>query len=165
MNWDAMKRVVMMAGDDTFGYFECIGDAARMVGIYTSNMTSRIKTGYTKDGLSFRFVKNGESLTDIPCLSPERKRGQKFVVTEKMPKQTKPKKERKSVFEDDNTELNRDKYLILKYEVRNFRECITPCPFKESPKPMIGSAACIKCSSFKGRNRTTHEIACKHPKV
>ena len=164
MNWDAMKRVVMMAGDTPVGYFDCIGDAARMAGIYTSNMTSRIKTGYTKDGVSFRFVKDKESLKDIPCLSPERKRGEKFVATEKKPKLARPKKEKKSIFENDDTELNREKYLILKYEVRNLRECITPCPFKEYSKPMIGSAKCIKCSSFKGRNRTTHEVACKHPK-
>lgn len=155
----------MMAGDTPVGYFECIGDAARMAGIYTTSMTLRIKTGYVKDGVSFRFVKDGDDLNAIPRLSPERKRSEKFTPKGKMPRKTKPKKEKKSVFEEDDTELNREKYLILKYEVRNLRECITPCPFKEAPKPMIGSAKCIKCGSFKGRNRTTHEVACKHPKI
>lgn len=158
----------MMEGSTPIGYFDCIGDAARMAGIYTSNMTSRIKTGYTKDGFSFRFVNDGESLSDIPCLSPKRKRGEKFIITEKSPKEDAfkavKKTRRKSVFEEDTTELDRSKYLIMKYEVRNLRECITPCPFKEYPKPMIGSAMCMKCGSFKGRNRTTHEVACKHPK-
>ena len=164
MYWDLMKKVVMVAEGKSIGYFDCIADAARMTGIRTTSMTQRIKNRFVKNGIGFRFMEEGEDLTGITCLSPERKRGERFVKTEKMPKQTNPKKEKKSVFEDDNTELNRDKYLILKYEVRNLRECITPCPFKEAPKPMIGSAMCMKCGSFKGRNRKTHEVACKHPK-
>lgn len=60
-------------------------------------------------------------------------------------------------------ELDASKYRILSYEVRNQVECITPCPFREHPRPMIGSAGCMKCSSFKGKDSINHQIACnKH---
>lgn len=60
----------------------------------------------------------------------------------------------------ENEELDRERYKILRYEVTSDRRCITPCPYMCSPKPMVGSAACQACSSFHGRNRHTHEVAC-----
>lgn len=56
--------------------------------------------------------------------------------------------------------LDREKYTIIKYEVRNLRESITDCPFKEAPKPKVGGCMCMKCTSFEGRDRFTHEVAC-----
>jgi hypothetical protein len=150
MNWDAMKRVVMMAGDTPVGYFDCIGDAARMAEISTTSMTGRIKSQYVKNGVSFRFAKEGEDLDGVPCLSPKRERPEISVKK----KDFKPKEASKK--------LDGEKYTILKYEVRNIRECITPCPFKEAPKPMVGSAKCMSCGSYRGRNRIAHEIACNH---
>lgn len=61
---------------------------------------------------------------------------------------------------DDDIELDGSKYRIVRYEVRNKRECITPCPFRVYPKPLVGSGGCVSCPSFKGRNRKRHEVAC-----
>lgn len=71
------------------------------------------------------------------------------------------RKERQSerVFRSDDTELD-TKYRIVTYKVRNLRECITPCPHRDNPKPMIGSVNCVRCSSFRGRNKETHQVAC-----
>lgn len=64
------------------------------------------------------------------------------------------------VFRSDDVELD-PKYRIITYEVRNVRECITPCPYRDDcPKPMIGSVNCVRCGSFKGRNKKTHQVAC-----
>ena len=64
------------------------------------------------------------------------------------------------VFRSDDVELD-PKYRIVTYEVRNLRECITPCPYRDDlPRPMIGSVNCVKCGSFKGRNKATHQVAC-----
>lgn len=63
-------------------------------------------------------------------------------------------------FRSDDVELD-PKYRIVTYEVRNLRECITPCPYRDDiPRPMIGSVNCVKCGSFKGRNKATHQVAC-----
>lgn len=59
-----------------------------------------------------------------------------------------------------DVELDRDKFPILSYEVKFKRVSITPCPYAEYPKPMIGSWKCQRCRSFKGINRNTHEVAC-----
>lgn len=56
--------------------------------------------------------------------------------------------------------VDREKYNVLKYEVINKRVSITPCPYKEHPKPMVGSCACMSCKSNRGRDRKTHEVAC-----
>lgn len=60
----------------------------------------------------------------------------------------------------EECDLDRERYNIIKYEVKHERICITPCPFLEAPKPMVGSGRCIKCSRNRGRNRKTHEVAC-----
>lgn len=57
-------------------------------------------------------------------------------------------------------EVNREKYNVIKYEVINKRVSITPCPHRRYPRPMVGSAACMKCRYFRGRNRQSHEVAC-----
>lgn len=60
----------------------------------------------------------------------------------------------------DDKVLDKENNTILKYEVINKRVSITPCPFKEYPKPMVGSGLCVRCNSFRGRNRKDHEVAC-----
>lgn len=60
----------------------------------------------------------------------------------------------------EDAELDREHYAIMRYEVKFQRVSITPCPFHEYPKPMIGSGACQACSFFKGRDRKTREVAC-----
>lgn len=56
--------------------------------------------------------------------------------------------------------VNKEKYNIIRYEVINKRVSITPCPYKGHPRPMVGSCACLKCASNRGRDRKTHEVAC-----
>ena len=63
------------------------------------------------------------------------------------------------VFKSDDVELE-PKFLIIKYEVINLRESITPCPFRDTPKPMVGSGKCLMCTSFRGRNKKIHAVAC-----
>lgn len=58
-----------------------------------------------------------------------------------------------------DSELN-PKYTILSYETKCPKVHITPCPFHESPKPMIGSAKCQMCGSFRGINRVNKQVAC-----
>lgn len=64
------------------------------------------------------------------------------------------------IFKGDDVELDREKYRILKYELRYKRVCVTPCPYKVGRKIFIGSALCTACKNFKGRNKQTQEIAC-----
>lgn len=54
-------------------------------------------------------------------------------------------------FED--AELDRDSYKIVPYEVKFMRVSITPCPYKDFPKPMVGSMGCQACRYFKGLDK------------
>ena len=59
-----------------------------------------------------------------------------------------------------NFQNKKEKPNILKYEVKYKRVCITPCPFYKDKTIFIGSALCEGCSSFRGKCRERHEIAC-----
>lgn len=54
----------------------------------------------------------------------------------------------------------RKKYAIVNYELEKGRICITRCPYQETPKPLVGSVACMSCPSFHGRNREARQVVC-----
>ena len=115
--------------------YESIHDVSRKLKVLHPNVLYWVRTGYIKDGLKYEFENKEDN---APFTS------YKYY-------HTKPK---------DNVELNRDKWHIIKYEVINKRVSITPCPYRRYPKPMVGSGLCQGCSSFRGRNKISHEVAC-----
>lgn len=60
----------------------------------------------------------------------------------------------------EDVELDKENYMIVPYEVKFMRVSITPCPYREYPKPMVGSAACQACPLFKWIDRKAHEVSC-----
>lgn len=163
------KVVIMEVTGKPVGWFDCISDVARMLGTTTSTITNRIKRGAIIDGILIRYPKDKEDFILLPYLSPSKKYGntgravsRKTKLPDKsIPKEKPPRPEpKKKVYKTDDVELDREQYRILAYEVKNIRVSITPCPFKGSPKPMVGSGNCVRCSSFRGRNKVTHEVAC-----
>lgn len=114
--------------------FDSVTKAAKFFGVTGSALHHRYKKGLVYDGYLIEY-------------SDEAPIAENFV--EKTSKHTL-----------DECELDRERYNIIKYEVKYGHICITPCPFLEAPKPMVGSGKCIRCSRNRGRNRITHEIAC-----
>lgn len=145
--------------DNPVGWFDCISDVARKFGHSVTTITKRIERGVVINGVKIRYPKEGEDLSAIPYLSPPKKYG-RTVKVKSIRKVGRPKKERPEP-RPKETVLNREKYNIISYEVRNKVECITPCPYMLSPKTLVGSTRCQKCTSFRGSNRKTHEVACK----
>jgi len=144
--------------DKPVGWFDSITDAARKLGYNKDSISNRIKKDLVISGVRIRYPKEGEEYTSLPNLSPpkvygksERPKGNRGGKK----KAEKPKEEKKEVFK----ELNREKYSIIPYEVRNVLQCITPCPYMLSPKIMVGSVKCQKCGSFRGKDKRTHEVA------
>lgn len=133
------KVLVKNSNGDIIEEYNSATEAANHYGINSSTMSYRAKTGFQKDGKTFTYDSNQ--------LPPSRR------------KRSMPKHEQ---FQDDDVELNRNKYAIVPYEVKDGRICITPCPFHNYPKPLVGSGKCINCSSFRGRNKKTHEVACNN---
>lgn len=119
--------------------FNSLKEAAAFAGIPISTMSVRIRTNIPDS--------KGWLYTPVDCK----------ILPEPKEKRRIPKK---TVYKDDDVELNREKYHIVPYEVINKRVCITPCPFMQHPKKLVGSGKCIKCGSFRGRNKKTHEVAC-----
>lgn len=116
------------------GEYDSIANMAESYGVTHTTIRYRIRMERPFDGLYFKLADNS-----------------KIQVPESILK--------KDVYEDDDVVLDREKYKILSYQTKN-HVCITPCPFLQSPKPMIGSGRCMYCTSFRGRNIKTNEIAC-----
>lgn len=117
-----------------------------------------------KDAADFAGVKSTTMSYRIRSRSVD-KNGYYYISEELTPEQIEIKDRRMTwesakKYKSDDVELD-SKYHLISYEVRNLRVSITPCPFKEHPKPMVGSGACLKCTSFRGRNREKHQVACK----
>lgn len=157
MNYGVTKKVVMVENGEPKAVFVSTSDAARKVGVTTTTMTNRIKRGAVVDGALFRYTTAEDDLSSLPTLSVPVGSEQVVNVKRKKRKESSPTPK---PFKSDDVELNREKYRIMPYEVRDKRVCITPCPLREPPRPKIGSVECMRCPSNKGRNRKTHEVAC-----
>lgn len=172
------KKVVVELFGEVQGLYDCISDVGRRLGHSVTTITNRIKSGRIVDGWLVRWPKEDEDLSTMPHLSPPKKRGKipkaekgvyvdengNLIAPEIAEKRERKKRQEQKAKEKPRykeVELDRERYLILKYEVRNIVQCITPCPFMLAPKAMVGSPRCQQCSSFRGRNKETHEVACK----
>ena len=153
------KRVVMEVLGKPTGWFDCISDVARRFGHSVTTITKRIEREAVINGVLIRYPNESDDLEAMEHLSPPKKHG-KTVKVKSIRKVGRPKKERPEP-QPKETVLNREKYNIIPYEVRNKVECITPCPYMLSPKTLVGSIRCQKCVSFRGIDRKTHEVACK----
>ena len=134
-----IKAVNVNTGEEIL--FKTLTEAGKYENVSKSTMTWRISTGYvTKSGWRFFRADNPD-----------------FVYKKK--KQTYVRK-KELRFKFGLTDEDREKYRIIKYEKNVANVCITPCPFYDSPKPMIGTARCQNCGSFHGIDRKTNEVAC-----
>lgn len=116
--------------------YDSVKDVARAKDTSHSNILYWIRSGYMKDGSIYRF-ENPEDEHCAYTYNTYHKQKDGIPI-----------------------ELDRNQYTILPYEVKFGRICITPCPFKEHPKPMVGSGNCARCGQFRGRDIANHEIAC-----
>ena len=115
--------------------FGSVKEAARHYDVRHANVLYWIRTDYTKNGLVFSFENPEDHAHHTP-----------YNMYHKL-KHT------------EDVELDRE-FTILKYDIKFGRVSITPCPFRQFPKPKVGSGACQACSHFRGRDRRTHEVAC-----
>lgn len=150
MGWENRKNIVVEMRGKRTNVFNSMRQAGIAFGLSVSGLYDRIIKGRIVDGVLFRFELEGEDLSGIPNTTPERR----------IPIRKYPKKEK--VYKSDDTELDREKYNIVPYEVRDLRVCITKCTNREFPQPLVGSAECVRCPFFKGRNKKTHEVACSN---
>lgn len=159
MNEKSMKRVVMVENGEPKQLFRSSSDAARYLGVSATTITNRVKGKSIVKNVLLRYPMEGEDLSELPIIICE-----ETIRSNRTRAPRKPSQPRESnnptPFKSDDVELERDKYRILPYEVIYERICITPCPFKDPPKPKIGSVECMRCGSNKGRNKKTHEVAC-----
>lgn len=158
------KPVVMEIDGAVVGRFDCISDAARRFGHRTSTITNRIERRAVVDGVLLRYPEKGEDIGSFTSLSPQREQN---CISRAEGRTQKPapkpgRKPKPSRSGGDDVELDAEKYVIVPYEVVNRRVCITRCRIKEAPQPLVGSAGCMKCPSFRGRNKKTHQVACSH---
>lgn len=137
--------------------FATMQDAAKSLGMHVSTIQWRVERGRDVKGERMRLATEAEirKLREAKLKESREKRRIKERASTK-----KDTYVEESEFEMDSVKLDGEKYRIVNYEVTPWRLCITPCPFKESPKPMVGSAVCATCSSFHGRDRVRKQVAC-----
>lgn len=125
------------------------------IALFSSIKEASLITGMCEKGIQYR-IDRGEEVKGVlyRLARPKEAAALKKINT--------PVKNRLKALEGDtcNIEAAGKKYNIVSYELTAGRICITPCPYRESPKPKIGSADCLDCPSFHGRNRHTQQVAC-----
>lgn len=123
--------------------FNSLKEAAAFAGIPISTMSVRIRTNIPDS--------KGWIYTPVDCKilpKPKEKR--------RIPKKT--------VYKDDDVELNREKYHIVPYQALHHKVCITPCPFLLAPKPFVGSVKCEMCTNFICKDSESKIVICSHSK-
>lgn len=131
--------------DNTQLFFDSVKEAAVHANVTPPSMSHRIRACMVDSrGFLYEYVSE-----DFSQLSERQLRYRKDKLNDFR-------------YSDDDVNLSDGRYKILSYEVKSKRVCITPCPYKGYPKPFVGSLKCLKCSSFRGRNKKTHQVACNH---
>lgn len=156
------KPLVIEKDGKVIGIFASTSMAASCIGVTDKAVNVRIHEGMKRSGEIYRYATKEESRI-IRSILPAYPGAStppliKELKTAREQRQKKPRKVAEPVA--DNTELDSEKYTLVSYAITASRVCITPCPYREAPKPKVGSAACMKCGSFHGRNRTTLQVAC-----
>ena len=154
------KAVVMEVDGEVVGWFDCTSDAARKFGHGISTISKRIERRAVVNGVLLRYPRAGEDVEALASLSPQRE--QAYIDRAKVRPLKPGRKPKPSLSNGDDVELDAERYVIVPYEVVNKRVCITKCRIKDRPQPLVGSVACMKCPSFRGRNRKTHQVACNN---
>lgn len=156
------KPLVIEREGKVVGIFASTSCAARCIGVTDKAVNVRINGGMRRSGEIYRYATKEEAAIIRSILPAYPNENTPPLVEElrkaRKPREKKPKKTTEPV--GDKTELNGEKYTLVSYEMTAERICITPCPYRESPRPKVGSAACMKCGSFHGRNRSTLQVAC-----
>lgn len=133
------KPVIVYDKDNNvIAEYSSIKDASEAFKCSHTTMIYRISAGREFNGLLFKLANPNE--TTMPLT--------RFLS----------KKE--YTFDDA---INTDKFTIIEYKTVN-NVCITPCPFKPAPRPMVGNGKCVRCTAFRGKNKTNHQVACSFRK-
>lgn len=136
------KQIVIEKEGEVVAIFASIKDAEIITRMSSSTIDYRLTKGGDIKGLTFRY-----------CIPSE---------VESFERITAPKKGKAKTIACDTFDMEKatEKYNVVSYQLAAGHICITPCPYRESPKPKVGSAACLDCTSFHGRNRLTQQVAC-----
>lgn len=136
------KQIVVEKDGKVIAVFDSIESAELLTKMNYSSIYYRLSKGCEVKGLTFRhcILKETEAFERIAC--------------------PKKGKDKEIAYDTLDMEEANKKYNVVNYELAAGRICITPCPYQEAPKPKVGSAACMKCISFHGRNRLTQQVAC-----
>ena len=126
-----------------------------MVAVFASMKDAEIITKMSSATIDYRLAKGGDvrGLTFRRCIPDEKEAFERIA----QPKKGKEKEIARDTFD---MEKAGGKFNVVDYRLMDGCICITPCPYREAPKPKVGSAACMRCGSFHGRNRTTLQVAC-----
>lgn len=124
--------------------------AAVHAGIKRTSMSYRVKTGHVDN--------NGWTYTERVLTKKEMTKRQLLYL-----------KQKEATKQKEISERKRERFAKrphhISYEKNSFGVCITPCPYFEHPKPMIGSARCQGCAFFEDIDRKQQQVACKKKNV
>lgn len=127
----------------------------KVVAVFASMKDAEIITKMSSATIDYRLAKGGDvrGLTFRRCIPDEKEAFGRIA----QPKKGKEKEIARDTF--DMEKAGR-KFNVVDYRLMDGCICITPCPYRDAPKPMVGSSACMDCTSFHGRNRLTRQVAC-----
>lgn len=153
--------ITIVRKGEIIGIFASQRDAARVLGVHATTIANRISRASVTDECTFRYATDEETavlhtLARIARVEAEPQNPR--------PKPEEKKPERKRVYKSDDKPLESMRGTLVSYDITPDRRCVTPCPYRDAPKPMVGSAGCARCPSFHGRNRQLRKVACSFRK-
>lgn len=136
-----MRRInVIDLNGDVLDTFETLKDAAQFYGVKESTIIYRIKTQHIFNGEMVQY----ETVLPHDCLEAKRYKRNRYKKNENI----------------RWCDVDKDNYKKVEYKIKMKHVCITPCPYSQSPKPMVGSARCEGCSRFKFRDSESKIVYC-----
>lgn len=157
------KPIVIERNGEVIGLFASITSAGHCIGLTEKGIRNRISNGLKRNPEIYRYASPEEAELIRKILpAPPKEPTPELIKGLRAPRKPGKRQSLKELEEGENEELEllKGKYDIIQYELAAGRVCITPCPYRESPKPKVGSALCLSCTSFHGRNRVRQQIAC-----
>lgn len=116
---------------------------------YSSRNECAKALGVTPATLDYRIAK-GNSYNGVIC---------KHLIEENL---VIPKSLTQSERKQKEIDYNKD-YRLITYETKHKYVCVTPCPFKDKNIDVfVGSVKCEQYTSFRGKDREKHIVACKY---
>lgn len=132
------KPIVTLDEDgNEIARYESRNDCAKALGVTPATLNYRLTNGRSYNGIICKYLVENNVIKPKPKVKPPVRKDKPIDYTKG--------------------------YRIITYETKHKYVCVTPCPFKDKNIDVfVGSVKCEQCTSFRGKDREKHIVACRY---